>query len=42
VMSTHLQFCIQVSMHSNNGIFLIRFVGKMHFAIQIQIKLVTP
>jgi hypothetical protein len=40
-MSTHLQFCIQASMHSNNGIFLMGFVGKMHFEVQIQTKPVT-
>jgi len=29
-------------MHSNNKNFLARFVGRIHFGVQIEIKLMTP
>jgi hypothetical protein len=35
-MASHLQFCPQASMHSNNENFLIRLVGIMYFGVQIQ------
>jgi hypothetical protein len=41
-MVSHLQFYSQTSMHSNNANFLVKFVGRMHFGVQIQTKLVTP
>jgi len=41
-MDSHLQFCLHVSMHSNNINFFAGLVGKMCFAIQTQTKHVTP
>jgi len=35
-MASHLQFCSQALMHSNNGNFLVRFVGRMRFGVQTQ------
>jgi hypothetical protein len=40
-MVSHLQFCSQVSKHSNNKNFLARFIGRMHFGVQIQTKPMT-
>jgi hypothetical protein len=33
-MASHLQFCPQASMHSNNENFLARFIGRMCFGVQ--------
>jgi hypothetical protein len=41
-MASHPQFYPQASMHSNNGNFLAKFIGRMHFGVQTQTKLVTP
>jgi len=41
-MASHLQFCLHVSVHSNNINLFIGLVGKMCFAIQTQTKHVTP
>ncbi len=41
-MASHLQFFPQASKHLNNGNFLAGFVGRMHFGVQTQTKLVTP
>jgi hypothetical protein len=41
-MVSHLQFCPHVSMHSIKENFLAEFVGRMHFGVQTQTKLVIP
>jgi hypothetical protein len=41
-MASHPQFYPQASMHSNNGNFLAKFVGKMRFRVQTQTKPMTP